>query len=646
MTPAARTPTPISTSANNLLGDVPLPSFILIQDDALLVDISALDSPELLRRFVDRVFATDACFEGLDYATFLKLLFEAQPHDINALLEDYDRRGTTPWLRLANNIVPFAPQRQALYRGLSLKNGRADYFFEPVSSDHEEDGRTVTTVETLCFDEFVAAMWRKGLRYGIDEALVRQKLAEAKAERLSVASPRVPTEGADASIGDTAKSMQRNDAPRLRNDGRVDLARYENRFPQINAGQRLFCKLPSIPGVPGHDIEGNELPAAPVKDFSLRDLAGPGTQIEHIEGEGDYVVALINGFLNVDATTGCVSVSEKIINKVGVNARTTGNLSLAGQEYEEHGEVQEKRNVDGHHMSFYADVFGNISSSGGRVLIKRALAGGSAKSPGGSVIVEGSASRASIDAGEVTIKSAEGCLIIADRVCIDSAVMCDIVADTVEIAHAQGCAIAARHVAIKRSEARRAESNLVCMLLPDLAAFDANHAELESALSTSVAAEAPLREQIAALTAEPDMKSYMALAPKIRAKEMVLRGEQEANWQKLVARLAPRIKDVSRLNGQLQELRKTSATLRERITDNQRLRAEALAAVDCRIDDIGSETLVRLRRVRFDDPPLARLPTKELRQRLHEAGLPAERIYFGDAGSLVWPEAADDSGDS
>jgi hypothetical protein len=58
-------------------------------------------------------------------------------------------------------------------------------------------------------------------------------------------------------------------------------------------------------------------------------------------------------------------VTDKIVSHEGVSVRTTGDLLLTGEEYEQHGEIQEKRIVQCRSITAYADVFGNIISSGG-----------------------------------------------------------------------------------------------------------------------------------------------------------------------------------------------------------------------------------------------------------------------------------------
>ena len=300
--------------------------------------------------------------------------------------------------------------------------------------------------------------------------------------------------------------------------------------------------------------------------------------------------------------------------------------------------------VEGHHMSFFANVYGNIVSDGGRISIKRTLAGGSAKSPGGQILIEGNASRAQLEAkgGEVHIKAAEGCLIIARKVVIESAILCDVLADEVEVGYSEGCALAGKKIVVKQATARRNEASLVSLVLPDLSRFDQQYKDALNKQAEAVALEQSKRETLTQLTAEPDMKTYMSLQPRIRAKELVLKGEQEANWQKMLTRLGPTLKDFARLNAELQEIKKRRADLAETLATIKRERAEAIAAVSCHIDEVSGETLVRLRQTRFEDTALANLPAKDLRSRLHDAGLPADRVFFGDAGMVLWPPAKDD----
>lgn len=644
-------------------GQVLLPSFVSRRNDGLWVKLGALTTPGLLMEFVDRVFQGGTRFAGLDYGLFLKLLFDYTQEDFAALLAGFDKAGHPPEMRLADDIVPFPAARRGIYRGVKLLgNGEAaEYLFEQVlvdvvttapPADNPDatgtcpDGgnaaMTATERAYLDFDEFVAALWCKGIRYGIDAATVRAAIAADKVERLTIGAQKPPRQGSDASIVEQTDCLHRNDAPRIRPDGRMDLCQFQNRFPQVMAGTRLFKKVPRVMGVSGWNVLGRELPPAAVKDFDINSLAGTGTRVEHVSGNGEYVVAAMDGFLNIDTRSGQVSVTAKIINREGVSARTTGNLALAGDEYEEHGEVQEKRLVEGHHMTFLADVFGRVVSDGGRILIKQNLAGGAARSNGGSIVVAGSASRATLEAkgGTVEVGKAESSVLVGQVVRISHAVMCDIVADEVVIERAEACAIAAKRVSIGQATMRRAEPTIVSLLLPDEAGFDRAVEATRAEMRKASADEAQLRAQLAALAQLADMKTYLSLQPKLQANSIVLTPLQTANWQKLLTRIAPQLRECSDLQGAVEAARQQAEDCRQRIETLEAERRAAIAAVACTIRQVAGETIVRTLRLAANLPPLASLSARELHIRLRERGTPVERIFAGEHGSVAWPPGA------
>lgn len=664
---AATPPGAVGDLATLVDGQVLLPGFVLRREDGLHVDLAAMDSPELFLRFVERVFVSATRFAGLDYEAFLKLLFEYTTTDIAALLDRCAAAGRAPTLRLAADIVPFPPERQALYRGVKLLEGgaAAEYFFEQVTLDREievprygdadangdcpilgYDSQTVAERAYLDFDEFIAAAWNKGLRYGIDAATVREAIARDKAERVLVARRKPPQQGHDASIEEQTEALHRDDSPRIRPDGRMDLRQFRNRFPQVVAGMALFKKLPRVAGVSGWDVAGHELAPEAVKDFDIGTLAGPGTRVERGADGQEFVYAAMDGFLNIDTQSGQVSITEKIVNKEGVSIRTTGDLALAGDEYEEHGEVQEKRVVEGHNMTFFADVFGSLESDGGRIVVKQAISGGAARSPGGSIVVEGAAARATLEArrGSIEAAQAEGSLLLARSVRVGRAVGCEIVADEVVVEVAEGCAIAARSVSIGATAMRRQEGTIVTLLLPDVERYAAEIATAAAARKAAEAALAPQRSALAGLAEQPDMKSYLTLQPRIKAGTLAMTAAQDANWQRLLGRIAPTLREYARIHGEVQALQAKMQEAAARIEELATERAAALAVVRCAIAEVRGETIVRRRVERPDAPPLAGLPAKELHLRLREAGAAAERIFSGESGAVDWAPPADQPG--
>ncbi|GAB1394653.1 hypothetical protein MASR1M60_28170 [Rhodocyclaceae bacterium] len=640
-------------------GQVLLPGFVSRGSDGLSLDLSALDSAELLLRFVEHVFNSEACFADLDYALFLKLLFEITPREMAAWLDRFEQQGKPPRVRLCRDIIAFPASRQAFYRGLKLAaDGQsADYLFEQISQDRvienpvygeadangnypliRTDTMTVSERVYLEIDEFIAALWLRGVRYGIDVAQVSAAIAADRTERVTIAHHKAPIQGADASIEERTDALHRDDSPHILPDGRVDLCQFRNRFPQVTAGTHLVRKLPRTDGVSGWNVRGDEIAPDPLKDFDIATLAGPGTRIESSDA-GQFVVAAINGFLSIDTKSSQLSVSEKIVSREGVSARTTGDLTLTGDEFEQHGEVQERRVVEGHHMTFFANVFGQVVSDGGRVLFKRGLAGGSAKSPGGSITVEGAASRATLEAkgGTIEVASAESSLLIGKVVRVGHAIRCDIVADEVVIETSEGCAIAAKNMHIVRSTARRDEGTTLSLLLPDLGRYEKQIEAAEAERQEAELAVAAQQSAITVLAELPDMKTYLALQPKIKAKTLVMTASQERNWQAMLTRVAPSLREYSRLHGELQKCQAAIVDCGRRIEALQQERVDAISAVACVIDGVAGETLLRRRHVRPDATPLAALGARELRIALREAGEPGERIFSGDHGSVCWP---------
>jgi hypothetical protein len=646
-------PSAIGNVAGLEAGQVLLPSFIGRHESGLYVNLLVVDSRDFVVQFVERVFGAGARFAGLDYDLFLKLLFLWKPADIDRQLDELKHRGKPPEVFLAKDIVPFPQERRDIYKSVKVLDGgkTAEYMFQPVSVEREIDDadapdgsgrRTVSERLYPDFDEFVAALWEKGVRFGIDAKLVREAIARDKAERLAVAQFKPHTAGKDASVDEQTDLLHRDDAPRIGPDGRMDLCHYRNRFPQVAAGTRLFKKLPRVDGIPGWDVQGRELAPPPVKDFDVETLAGPGTQVARENG-AEYVVAAMDGFIDIDARSGKVSVIDKIVGREGVSLRTTGNLSLAG-EYEEHGEVQEKRVVEGRNMTFFADVFGNIVSDGGRVTLKRTVSGGSVRNFGGTIAIEGSASRATLEArgGEVVAAAAEGSTIIATKVSVERAVRCDIVADEVVIGVSEGCAIAAKKVTVKNSTVRRDEATMITMILPDSAPFER---QLNAIAETRAEAQAEIDKHGATLNelaGLPDMKSYLAIQPKLKAKTLTMTPAQQVQWQALLARLAPVLRQFAALNGEIREAR---ATIEEGERERERVlqaRAAELNCVSCAIEKVSGDTQVRTLRQTFEATPLSNLPAKELYKRLTEPGEGNARLFVGSSGSFSWQPSADD----
>lgn len=634
-----------------------LPSFLLQRADGLYVVLPELESRESLREFVSAVHESGKRFDELDYGCMHHLLYVGGPEETARLAERLTQAGKQPMLRLARDIVPFPAERRRFYGSVKVLDGgrTAEYVFapatvnrvveEPVYGERRADGtlpvidvvrKTVAERVELQFEEFIAAMWNIHVRFGIDAAAVRAALAGDTSGSIVIARRLSPVEGRDAQVEELT-SLRRDDTPKSLADGRIDLHQFENRFPQVAQGTRLIRKIPCVPGKPGWDIAGSPLlPKTPV-DIDIACRAGTGTRVECTE-EGEFIVTEAGGFLHTNPKTNTFSITDKIINHQGVSLRTTGNLVLSGDEYEEHGEVQELARVEGKHMTFMADVFGDIVSRGGRVAFKRNLATGSVSSPRGEITVAGSASRATIAAvdGDITLDYAENCLIVGKRVRIRQAVLCDIVAEELTIDTAEGSALAARKVAVGATKAWHDTEAMISLQVPDLFAFTEQLDELKRNLAQYQQALEEKRAEVEAIATQQEVKTYSLLAAKLRSGELAMNRQQEANWQKLLGRVTPLLQQLKLRNEELAELRRAVDNLNSRIDNISQRSREMSTNVGCRIGTIGGETVIRTLKAAPDAPPLHALQHRELRASLRESTPNSGVIYSGSQGDFQW----------
>ncbi|MBV8635215.1 MAG: DUF342 domain-containing protein [Burkholderiaceae bacterium] len=626
---------------------VALPIFILRRRDGIYVALPALDTSAHFAKFVDEVFAADYYFTDLDYACLEKLLYEVGLEERAKLIRDLESVGREPMLKLASAILPF-PEERRLYYGeplLTEDGAAALYLFRsiPGSEQHTGDdagvaqGWKMPAPAQLNVDEFIAAMWHYELRYGFDIPLIKRQLRVPDNEEVEFAHMLQPVPGRDARAQELVDTLHRSNAPKILPDGRVDLLQFQNRFPHVDKNTRLIKKIPRVAGKAGRDISGAELvPEAP-KDFDLHAMAGPGTRIDNT-AEGEILIADIGGFVQVDPKSRIVTISEKIINREGVSLRTTGNLVLPGDHYEEHGIVQEKASVEGKHMTYMADVFGDIVSRGGNVLIRRNLVGGSVRDTGGTVVIEGKASRAVLEApeGEVRLHYAENCRIAAARVHITQAVHCEILAREISIESAEACAIVGQKMQVVHATTRHDIETTITLLVPDLQALTR---QLENARNQQLVWEEVIRSKRAELdqlTEQPEMKSYMILNNKIKAKAVNMTPEQEQNWDRLQIRMAPQLRRVRNLNEDLQGASSMHAEQENQVQHAEQLLAEASGDISCQIAEISGETVIRAMNLKPEQGRLETLGARDLRKRFAGAGGDSKLLFHDDEGEFFW----------
>lgn len=653
----ATIPTPISQSLTSKAaelgeGEVILPDFITSDDNGLFVNARAMGGAAEMRRFVERVFAAGARFGGLDYAALSSLLYPREPLGAPAA------KAEKGLIRIADSIREFPPERRELYKNIKpVDNGaRIEYVFEPASLErivevpiygaedengqpqvtgHEQQARREPT--TLDIDEFIAAMWQKGVRSGLDIAAARAAIASGRVERVDIARRIEPVAGADATVQEQTDILHRDDSPSILANGKIDLRQFKNRFPQVSAGTTLLQKLPRRFGTLGFDSDGTTLEPDLPRDFELEELAGIGTRIERT-AKGEFLIAARDGFLNIDTTSHQISITEKIINREGVSLRTTGNLSLAGDQYEEHGEVQERRVVEGKHMSFHADVFGSVVSNGGRVRLTANLAGGTIKNRGGVIQIDGRASRAMLDAreGEVQIGQAEGVTIVAEKVKLGRAVACDIVAEEVDIEEAIGCTVAARQIRIVRAGARRDVETLLTVCIPDFAALNKQQAEAVKEVDELTQQIKAKQAIFDAKMAATEIRNYLATDQRIRSGSIKLTQAQEAQWRQVAQKLIRPLQEIQALRKDIETLNVRLVDENEQLAalDNQRDRASA--NICCEVAEVTGDVGVQTMAVPPGAPVFSGIETEDIKQKLRDPRAVRQRLFHGESGSFSW----------
>lgn len=618
----------MSSEKNDSESGLSLPAYVLLRPEGVYINLSPLPPQDILRMFVDRLFGNNARFAGLDYDNFIKLLYCNDPAEVF--------KGQAE-IKLADNIVQFPQDRIALYREvkIDLKGNTAEYLFEPVYMEVIVDGRAEFKPTKLEFDEFVAAMWLKGVKFGIEAATVRETIAKGAMARLAIANQRDPTDSIDAHIVEESDLLRQDNAPVIGPDGKADLRRARNRFPQVLKDTPLLRKVPRATGKPGYRVTGVLIEPRKPDDVDMSRLAGSGTRI--MQGpQGELLASIMDGFICLDESTGQITIAEKIENKSGISVKETGDLVLAVDEYIEHGEVQEGRVVEGRHLKFLANVFGHVKASGD-IDFARNLSGGSGLSAGGNISIKGRAINAVLEAwdGEIKTEFAEGCTVRGRAVTIKRAVNCVIAAEVVKLDIAEGCLVAGRSIALGSASNFRHQETIVSLLVPDLAATERQIADTNKEIEdTRQAIEA---RKSAAAKADPGFARYLAIAEKVKAGAIKFTPEQMTGWQKIVKQYAPEMKSTEALAQKCEQLAETVRRLTEKRASS------GSGGEHCKIQNVKGDTIVRKLGSNLGMAYFRDMPLPELKELLKQFGDVEDRIFAGDSGTFDWLFTVPDS---
>jgi hypothetical protein len=604
---------------------------IVKRHDGVFADPAVLGTT--LVAAIDSIFQGGQYLSGIDYPVLLKVLFGLGP-------ELLPEPGAGAGVRIAADILPFDPARRELYRSVKISSGRAEYYFEPVWLPDPENPDSPGLPARLDLDEFIADMWLKGIRCGIDLDAVRGAIATNKAERITVARRLEPVPGQDARIDEVSDDIHRNDAPRQLANGLLDLHSFQNRFPQIQPGVRLLKKIPLTEGSAGFEMSGVALPPKPGRDLDFNEYAGAGTKVERHK-DGEFLVSQNAGFLSIEAGGGKsgsskLSVGAKIVSRDGVSAKTTGNLQLTG-DYEEFGEVQEKRVIEGEGITVHGDMYGVLVSRGGNILLHANLVGGSAHNKHGDIRVLGVASGAVLQAddGAVVLDRAENCVVTGTRIRIAHAINCEVIGDEVSIGHAEGSAIAGRRVTVEFALPRKQGESLLYVLRPEGAKVEEVIAAVGARLAQVEGLAAQHKAQMDALTAQPDVRRYLMLASRVRKNEISLTPEQARQFQRMGQDVGPALKAIGDVSAKVKQVDADLEQGRKLLADLERQRLDAACVSAIAVHQVEGDTQVRV----LGFSPAAGTPyiiaPRELKSRLRGPQT-GELLFAAAQGSFAW----------
>ena len=102
----------------NSSADGELPAAIVKRDDGIYFDAAATPAARLAA--AGQIFLGGACFVGLHYAVFTKMVYNCGP-ELPPTLAD------RPLLRFADSIEPFPAPRRQLYKNFKIIGGEAEY---------------------------------------------------------------------------------------------------------------------------------------------------------------------------------------------------------------------------------------------------------------------------------------------------------------------------------------------------------------------------------------------------------------------------------------------------------------------------------------------------------------------------------------
>lgn len=420
-------------------------SGLALGTDGFYFQPSATSTADALLAGLDRIFAGGFLIDDFAYGPMLEFVIDGRlPPDGR--------------LRVGGGLAPADAARfDAFERSIVCDDNEGYYEFFP------------NAPAPASRDEFLAALWKFGIRLGIDTASLETTLAEGPARpgKYLVARAIAPTEGSDARLVPKVSFQRQRTIKEADASGRADLHFYACSFPQVPEGPGphvLLEKIPSVPGRAGRSISGKRIEPRPVKDFDLGRMAGPGTRTAESDNRPAIVTDHGGYFIDVDAHQK-ISVTPHARNSFPIGPKT-GSFEVAGERFEQCGDIEHQYRLVAHAVQVSSGAVRGklVSRSGDITIADRVENGGQVEAEAGNITVAKSVSggRLVALAGRISVARAEGSVLIAREVEIaESAINCFIIADVIRCARAAGISFYAQRVELGLLDLAEANTNPV-----------------------------------------------------------------------------------------------------------------------------------------------------------------------------------------
>lgn len=280
-----------------------LPDCVIEKNGAVFINLDYFLDRGIFLSFLENIFDNWYYLTDVDYQLLNDMLYDSER--IELLRKDKQGKNGSSLVQIASSIKKFDESRRTLYRKpkVSLDHKSADYFFDSVYLEGIDDNGKIQEIKSqIKFDEFVAAMWSEGIRFGLDFENIQKIINEGQIVRYTIAHQKEPSGQKDASLEPVISFEIKRGAKEGATANRVDILNYEQSYIRVEKDVKIYRKNPRKLWFPGWTIQGEIIRPEDPQDISLYTFLGDGTREERVDG-ADYIISNHSGFPRLEEGT-------------------------------------------------------------------------------------------------------------------------------------------------------------------------------------------------------------------------------------------------------------------------------------------------------------------------------------------------------